>query len=354
MTGPDIRRGARRGVSRRREANGADPNRPGANHPSVRISLAIAVVGVLFVLSLAVGAIPLSPGDVIEALIDADSPLRYIVVQHRLPRAAGAVVAGAALAVSGLLLQAALRNPLASPDVVGVSKGAGLGAVLAIMVLPGALVGFTPLFVVLGAFCAMALLLYASATAPSATRVALIGLAVGALFNAATTFVLVRTDGDTNQAAIWLSGSMYGTDMRSVGWLSLVLAAVFPLVFLGNGWLDIARLTDDTALGIGVNPKLVRAVIIVAGVVLAAAAVTVGGAITFLGLIAPHIAGGLVGHRPAAQLPGSMAVGASLLLLADLVGRILALPNEIPAGVVVTAIGVPYFIYLLWRQSSVQ
>lgn len=323
---------------------------------SASLILVILLVLLPFAIGLAVGVgavfVPLD--QVWGALIDPQADSAFIVRTYRLPRALGAVLAGAALAVAGVILQTALSNSLASPDVVGITKGAGFGAVLGIMLLPAGLIWLMPLVVVLGAIFAAIVLLLAANVQRGDSGVALTGLAVGALFHAATSFLLVKVPGDTNQAMVWLAGSMYGTTMTEVVGLAVALLVLLPLVIYCAALLDIMRLKPENVVGLGRDPQRIRTTMIIVSVLLSSGAVAVGGGISFLGLLAPHIASGLVGYRPSRLVPAAALIGALLLLAADIVGRIFTVPTEIPAGIVTAVLGAPYLLYLLWRKQSVR
>lgn len=323
---------------------------------SASLVLVILLLLLPFAIGLAVGVgavfVPLD--QVWAALIDPQADSAFIVRTYRLPRALGAVLAGAALAVAGVILQTALSNSLASPDVVGITKGAGFGAVLGIMLLPAGLIWLMPLVVVLGAIFAAIVLLLAANVQRGDSGVALTGLAVGALFHAATSFLLVKVPGDTNQAMVWLAGSMYGTTMTEVVGLAVALLVLLPLVIYCAALLDIMRLKPENVVGLGRDPQQIRTTMIIVAVLLSSGAVAVAGGISFLGLLAPHIASGLVGHRPGRLVPAAALVGALLLLAADIVGRIFTVPTEIPAGIVTAVLGAPYLLYLLWRKQSVR
>lgn len=328
----------------------ARPRRPAWR----RIVLLGGLLTAVAIAGISVGAVFVPPRAVVAALLDPAAPGSFIVVQYRLPRVGGGILAGAALAVSGVMLQAALRNPLASPDVVGVSKGAGLGALLAIMLLPAAPGIAIPVAVVIGAVAAAALLLLLSRNRMGTASIALTGVAIGALFQAGMQFLLVSFPGDTNQAMIWLAGSLYGTTMPEVlllgGWLLVCL----PLVLLAGGRLDLAALSETSMVGLGVNPRRQRSLLIAIAVALAAGGVAVVGGIGFIGLLAPHLAGRLVGRRAVVLIPTAALLGALLLVVADLAGRVVAAPSEVPAGIVTAVLGVPYLLYLLGRETRIR
>lgn len=316
----------------------------------VLLALAAAVAAVL---SLGWGAVFVPPADVVHALISPDAPASFVVRSYRLPRVLCALLVGAALAVAGTMLQRALRNPLASPDVVGVTKGAGLGAVVVIMLVPAATPWMMPVAVVLGALAAVGILFAMVGSRRAPAIVALTGIAVGAVFHAIMMFIVVSRPGDVNRAMIWLAGSLYGSTLDQAAVLAMSLLILLPAVLAVAGMLDLTRLADDSVTTLGRDPRRLRLVLVLVSSLLTAAAVAVAGTIGFLGLLAPHIASSLVGHRPRYLLPASALVGALLLTAADLAGRVFAPPSEIPAGIVISVIGVPYLLFLLWRGSHV-
>ncbi|VEH08909.1 FecCD family ABC transporter permease [Corynebacterium kutscheri] len=315
------------------------------------IIFSVLVFGVGIAVS--VGAVQVPLAQVWTAIIDPHAEAAFIVRNYRLPRALGAALAGASLAVAGVLLQTALSNSLASPDVVGITKGAGFGAVLGILVLPATFSWLMPVMVIGGAILAAVVLMLTASTQRGDAGIALTGLAVGALFHAATAFLLVKTPGDTNQAMVWLAGSMYGTTMSEVIGLSIGMLFLFPTIIYCGALLDIMRLNEQSILGLGRQPRKIRTFMISVAVLLSAGAVAVAGGISFLGLLAPHIASGMVGQRPGRLLPAAGLVGALLLLSADVVGRVFTVPSEIPAGIVTAVLGAPYLLYLLWRKQRV-
>lgn len=317
----------------------------------VCLSLLVAALVGVVVLGVGAGAVFVAPSDVVAALADPNSRGSFIVVQYRLPRVLGGVLAGAALAVSGVLLQAALRNPLASPDVVGVSKGAGLGALVAIMVVPASSQLAVPAAVVLGAAAAAGVLLMLVRNRPGVASIALTGIAVGAMCQAGMQFMLVSFPGDVNQAMIWIAGSLYGTMMPEVQLLSVWLLLCLPFLVVAGRYLDLAGLSEISMMGVGTSPTKLRAGFITLAVALAAGGVAVVGGIGFIGLLAPHLAGRLVGYRAQWLIPTSAILGALLLSVADLLGRTVAIPSEVPAGIVTAVVGAPYLLYLLRKET---
>ncbi|NMZ63957.1 iron ABC transporter permease [Pseudomonas oryzihabitans] len=319
-----------------------------------RLAVAALVALAALLLCLCLGKVWLTPTQVFAALVERQGGgLGFIVTQLRLPRALLAALVGSALAVSGLLLQGQVRNPLASPDLLGITSGASAGAVFYLAVLAGSLGPHgLPLAAMLGAGLA-ALLVYGLAWNHGASplRLVLVGVGVSAMLAAATTFLLVFSPLTTTLSAyVWLTGSVYGAswpEVRALGlwWLVLLL----PLAALARHAV-LAQLDDDLARGLGVRLQRQRAALLALAVALAGVAIAWGGAIAFVGLIAPHIARRLLPAGFAAQALMAALVGALLVMLADLLGRTLFLPLDLPAGIFVAALGAPFFPYLLIRQ----
>ena len=318
---------------------------------AVVLTLLAAGVVALAVAGLAVGAVTLSPAAVVRGL--TGGPEGFVVQQYRLPRVLVALLAGAALAVSGALLQAAVRNPLASPDVVGITKGAGLGAMLAAVAAPPvARVWAIPLGVVAGAAAVTVVLLVLARYAGSRGAVlALIGVAISALAAAGIEYLMVAFPDDADQAMVWLAGSVYGSTGTDVAVLALWSLVCLPAVVIAVRRMDLAGFDDDTLGSLGRHPARTRALLVTVAVALAAGAVAAVGGIGFLGLLAPHLARLLVGSRARVLVPAAALIGAGLLCLADVAGRLVALPNEIPAGIVAAVIGGPYLLVLLIRET---
>jgi iron complex transport system permease protein len=318
---------------------------------AVVLTLLAAGVVALAVAGLAVGAVTLSPAAVVRGL--TGGPEAFVVQQYRLPRVLVALLAGAALAVSGALLQAAVRNPLASPDVVGITKGAGLGAMLAAVATPPvARVWAIPLGVVAGAAAVTVVLLVLARYAGSRGAVlALIGVAISALAAAGIEYLMVAFPDDADQAMVWLAGSVYGSTGTDVAVLAVWSLVCLPAVVVAVQRMDLAGFDDDTVGSLGRHPARTRALLVTVAVALAAGAVAAVGGIGFLGLLAPHLARLLVGPQARVLVPAAALIGAALLCLADVAGRLVALPNEIPAGIVAAVIGGPYLLVLLIRET---
>jgi iron complex transport system permease protein len=277
-----------------------------------------------------------------------------VIFALRFPRVLLAVLAGAALATSGVVMQALLRNPLVSPFTLGVSPAAAFGAALTILVLSQRGISAPSQLVALGALVSAlavsALVLGLSKTRASSTAtLLLLGIAMTQLFEALTSAVQFVADENTLQQIVrWTFGSVNEATWSDVRFLAVVLIVVLPCVVWYSPKLNAIAFTgDDGAKSLGINVDLVRTVFIVLSVALAAAVVSVCGIIGFVGLVGPHIARLVVGSDHRFLVPFAAVSGAALLLFADTVGRTLLSPSVIPVGIVVSIIGAPVFVNLI-------
>lgn len=319
--------------------------------------LAIAAV---FSVSLNMGTMKIPLAEVIKAFNGTGSEQNYTVLVHfRLPRMVIAILIGAGIAVSGAILQSVSRNALADPGILGINSGAGLAVVLYIFYFQGSSfssgiwsVYIMPFAALVGAFLA-AFLIYSIAWKQGVTpiRLVLVGIGINAAFGALIiVFQLMMDPNNFMQATIWLSGSIWGASWEYV-------YAILPWILLLVPWavyksqnLNVLNLGDHTAAGLGVTVERERRTLLFISVALAGACVAVGGGIAFLGLVAPHLARKLVGPRHQGMLPVSALLGSLVLLVADMIGKNLMAPSEIPVGLVVSCLGAPYFIYLLIKD----
>lgn len=310
--------------------------------------LLLAATAVLGMIS---GAVTLSFREVLNALDGGRNA--FIVTQYRLPRIAISVLAGLSFGLAGVFLQGALRNPLASPDVVGITKWAGLGAFLATLTTPPAWMSWSvPLGVVTGAVLGAAALLFIGRRFGGVASLALTGVALGLLAQALMQYIMVLHPSRADQSMVWLAGSVYGSTSRDILYLSLWLVLCLPTVIYASLRLDAGGFGDDTLTSLGIVPSAFRGGLILISVLLCAGSVAAVGSMGFLGLIAPHAARLLVGPRARHLVPASALIGALALCAADLIGRMIALPNEIPAGIVAAVIGGPYLVFLLIKETA--
>ncbi|WP_018897694.1 iron ABC transporter permease [Rhizobium sp. 2MFCol3.1] len=282
-------------------------------------------------------------GDATPSLQDALANLDI-----RLPRMIIALGAGALLAAAGVVLQAASRNPLCGPETLGISQGAGLFSLVALLagLEPGSL-GFQ-LSAISGAFTALAAILFFG-TRPSPQRLILAGVAVAATFSAASTFIVVSARLQTAQALSWMAGSTHGRGNADVLAMLPWLACLCMIAWMARRHLDTLCLGDDTSHSLGMPTSTARMIAATLACFCTAIAVSAIGPVAFIGLLAPHAARFLAGARHGRLLPVSMTLGAFLLAAADVVGRTILAPNEIPAGIVTALLGAPLFV-LVWRR----
>lgn len=316
----------------------------------VGVAAAVAMVGIA---GLGVGDVHVPPRQVVAALVGDADPLADGVVGMRLPRILVAALAGAALAVAGAVLQAVTRNPLADPLLLGVSGGASVGALGLLLLVPGAPVALVPLAAFGGAAAVLAVvvaLAWRGGLAPD--RLALVGVGAAAFTAAVVDLLVVRSGLRFAQALVWLSGSTYARDLGDLRLLTPWLLVVVPLLWLFGRHVDLLGIGDDTARGLGLRVDAVRLGGLVGGCLLAASAVAAVGVVGFVGLLAPHLARPLSGPMHRRLVPVAAALGAVLVMGADLVGRTVLAPKEIPAGLVVSLLGAPFFVWLLWRTRS--
>ena len=326
------------------------------NRADIRaFTIGLVVLGLILavaVLAMTIGAVTLSITQVLDGLSGGKSA--FIVTQYRAPRVVISILAGASFGVAGVFLQGALRNPLASPDVVGITKCAGLGAFLAGLLTPHAwAIWSIPTGVIAGAMIgALLLMAIGRSFGGGVAALALVGVALGLFAHALMQYVMVLFPTRADQSMIWLAGSVYGSTGAKVIALSIWLALCLPFVVIASAKLDAGGFGDDTLISLGISPGVLRGGLITISVLLTAGAVASVGSMGFLGLLAPHAARLLVGARARHLVPISALIGALTLSAADLLGRIIALPNEIPAGIVAAVIGGPYLIFLLIKEAG--
>ncbi|EGQ0375009.1 iron chelate uptake ABC transporter family permease subunit [Staphylococcus pseudintermedius] len=317
-------------------------------HFGRRYSLIIGLLIVGAILSLSAGAVWISPIAVIKEVWSGDN---FILSEFRVPRMLLGILVGAALAISGAVIQGVIRNPLASPDVIGITKGASLAAVIVIIVFPTAPLFVLPVASFIGALViSLILSLLISWQGIKGSQLALIGMAIGAVAMALVQYLLIRNPMEANIALVWLTGSLFGRSMDHVLTILPWLIVAIPVIFLYARKLDILHLGEEVATALGTHVQRTKMILLLTSVMLAGAAISVVGGLSFLGLIAPHIARSLVGHQHRHIVAMSGLVGALLMVIADGLARIIAPPIDIPVGVLIAIIGAPYFLYVLRKM----
>jgi iron complex transport system permease protein len=329
--------------------------RPARNLRLVGVPVLLAVgLAAAVAFSVAVGSVTLPLAAVVEALAGARETDAHLIVQDlRLPRTLSGVVAGTCLAVAGVLLQGATRNPLASPTLLGITSGAGFAVVVGV-----ALLDLPSQYAVWAAFVggalAAGLALALASTGRdglSPVRLALSGAIISLLLSAWTQALLALNAADADEVRHWLAGSLAGRDAAAVPPLLPLLALGLLGAVLLVRPLDALSLGDEAAVGLGQRPGRVRLLAGLTAVGLSAIAVALAGPIAFLGLIVPHLARFLVGNRHRDLLVCSALLGPVVLLAADIAGRVVARPTEVQAGVLTALIGAPVLIRIASRQK---
>lgn len=323
-----------------------------------RLGLLLVLLALVAVVSLMVGAVPVSPARVFAALLgQGDDATALLIRNVRLPRVVLAALVGAALSISGVLLQAFFQNPMAGPYTVGVSAGSGLLAVAAIVF---------GLHFAIGPFDTIALaafagglgavgLVYAIARRLHSLRsegLLLVGIAVGAVLSAFTSLLLVMSKDKAPTALFWMLGSLSSARWSAVQMVASVLLVSSLLVVRMARDLNLLLWGEDVASSLGSPVHSLRRWVLVHSSLLAAASVAVCGAIAYVGLMVPHLARGYLrssDHR--GVLPASALIGAALVLVADLIGRTVAAPIELPVGAITSIFGAPFLIYLVMRRG---
>ncbi len=325
----------------------------------------IMILGVITVLvlimSTGIGDLKIAPWKVVSVFFGGGTSLEQLVVtSFRLPRIIIALLAGMALAVAGGILQGMIRNPLASPDIIGITGGAGAAVVAFLTVFSNddntlmVSIKWLPVAAFTGA-AVIAFLVYFLAwrKGVSPVRLVLIGIGISALTQALTTLLMILGPiYRASQANIWITGTVNGSDWQDV-WILLPWSLVFILLsFFITRQLNIQELGEEIATSVGGNVQRQRFLLLLMSTALVGGAVAFAGGIGFVGLMAPHMARRMVGSSFGALLPTAAFIGGILVMVADLIGRTLFLPLEVPAGVFTAAIGAPYFIYLLFKTRN--
>ena len=317
--------------------------------------VAVALLVTTIVVGLLAGTLWLRLGDIGLWLQQAAPDLVTRALDERGPRVAAAVLAGAALALAGVAVQGTVRNPLAEPGLLGITAGAGVGAVIVVTssVGGGARPAIIAMAIVAGllTFALITLLAWRGGLLPD--RFVLVGIGCGYAISAVTTFLLLRSDPwETPRILTWLSGTTYGRSLPDVMPVAVVLVIAVPLLWGMRRQLDLLAIDEDTPRILGVAPERTRLGVLALAAVLASVAVVAVGTVGFVGLVAPHLARTLVGARHGRVIPVTMVLGGLMVLVADTLGRTLIAPSQLPAGLMVALVGAPYFVWLLARMRD--
>lgn len=309
------------------------------------------------VLSLTLGTLPLTLKDLYNVFSGQSSAVqRLIVVDFRLPRLLISILAGMGLALSGYLFQTITHNDLADPGILGINAGAGFTVLVYLGFFANNQASWMlPLIACLGSIGAAFLVYYCGRQSEKIVpnRLLLSGVAVNAGISALTLIGTIRASEDSYTfVTSWLAGTIWGTTWQHVFLLLPWLIIIFPILLLRGRTLRVMGLGDETAIGLGVRLRAAQLFFLLCALCLAAVSVSVAGSISFIGLIAPHIANNLVGKKNTASLVMAGVVGSLLLLYSDIVGRLILESGEIAAGIIVSVIGAPYFVYQLLKNKQ--
>lgn len=303
------------------------------------------------VLSVAQGAADICAADVLRILAYPEAHTQdQIIWNIRLPRAITGAFVGANLALSGAMLQAVMRNPLADPHIIGVSAGAGIMGILVLIVFPSYIYMMTP-----AAFCgamAAAVLVYILAWKQGIkpVRIILAGVAVSAFLGAGISGILIFYSDRVHGALMWMVGGLSARSWDDVTVIVPYACIGFVLSMVCARSLNVLALGDDMARGLGLSVERTRIVLTAVAALLAASAVSVAGLLGFVGLIVPHMARLLMGTDYRFLIPGSALLGAAIVTFSDTLARVLLAPAELPVGIIMAFLGAPFFLFLLRRE----
>ncbi len=322
----------------------------------MRLRRMICILLALLLLSvmcgLCFGSARISVLELMEAVTGAGPESHQVILWNvRLPRVVAGALAGIGLATAGALLQTVTANELASPNIIGINSGAGLAVILMLTLAPDA-GAVLPIGAFMGAFgAAMVILLAAGRLGSSRTNILLIGIAITTLLNAVISFLSLLDEGILAQYNHFTVGSLKGIAMHELLVPSLIVFAAFVASMVLAARLGVLCMGDAAAAALGIRVKRLRIAALACAAACSAAVVSFAGLLGFVGLVVPHIARRLVGQQPEKLLPVSALMGAILVVLADLLGRTLFAPSELPVGILMSLIGAPYFLILLCRRN---
>jgi iron complex transport system permease protein len=310
-----------------------------------------ALIVIVYGVSLVVGQTIYSPGEVMRVILGENVPgAGFTVGRLRLPRASLAVLAGLCFGLGGVTFQTMLRNPLASPDIIGISSGASAAAAFAIVTLGLGGAQVSVFAIVVGLAVALLIYVLSFKGGVAGTRLILIGIGIAAMLDSITAYILSQAaDWDLQSAQRWLTGSLNGAGWSQVVPVLIAVVVLSPVLHGQSRNLAVTQLGDDTASALGVRVDRTRLVVIVTAVLLIAFATAAAGPIAFVAFLSGPIAARIVGPGASLLVPAAL-VGALLVLVADFIGQF-ALGSRLPVGVVTGVLGAPYLIYLIVRSN---
>lgn len=320
------------------------------------IFFSILILLILIIISIGVGTVSFSIREIVQILFtDSTNNLGNQIIRNvRIPRILTAILVGMNLSVAGALLQGVLRNPMASPNIIGVNAGAGLGAVICMIFLPGYL-SLLPMSAFLGALLATTIIFLLSFTNKgmnNTVTIVLAGVALSSFLNAITSGLMMLNPDELQVTHTWLLGTLSGK-----GWNQFYSFLPYSIIGLSlaiviSPKINIFALGDEIGDTLGISIKFYRIIIIFIASFLAGSAVSIGGTIGFIGLIGPHISKALIGEDYRFLIPFSALVGGILLLASDTIARTIFSPLELSVGIVTSLLGAPFFLYLLYKKAN--
>lgn len=318
---------------------------------------------IAFLLSMYWGSYRINVSEIFAVLLGkGENMARIAIMTIRLPRTIMAIFVAVGLATSGAILQTITKNDLADPGVMGINSGAALAAVLFVEHQTAAYytelgefsIYMLPLFAITGAVISAVFIYVLSCFGGfSNTRMLLTGIGVNAGINAFISFRTFRFgNNEYNKILTWTTGSLWGSGWSYVKVIVPIIVITFIIAIYNNKKLDVMQFNDEVGTGLGLNVDKARVGLLILSVVMAGTATAFAGNIGFLGLVAPHIAKKLLGNRHKAFIPASAMIAVVILIFADAISRNLFSLIELPAGITVSVIGVPYFLYLVWKNKE--
>ena len=322
------------------------------NKKKIFIIISFITLSIILYASLRQGSIDISVRELFEGLFGTNVSNNYEIVRDlRMPRVFIAILIGANLSIAGVLLQAVIRNPLADPYVTGISSGASLVTVGVMIFMPsiGAMI---PIVGFLGGVLSCAIVyIFSYKKELSPIRIVLVGAAINALFGGFISMMTTSLGMGASNIQRWLQGSLAAVKWSDVNIIMIYSIIGIVLALLLSRNCNILMLGNKNAKGLGINGDLQMIIITGVAVFLSSISTSVGGVISFVGLIVPHICRMIIGSDHKYLIPFSALVGANLLLLADTLGRVIMKPYEVPVGIIMAIIGAPFFLYILRRSD---
>jgi len=317
--------------------------------------LGLAGAGIMIlILSLCIGSVPVPPGKVLSVLAGTceETYINNIILYTRIPRVCAGMIAGAGLSGAGVVIQSVLSNPLASPHILGVNAGAGFAVALVLAIFPLS-IRFAPAAAFAGALTAVMIVLLISEKAKaSKTSLVLAGVAIECIFSAATEAVLLFKSDALAGYTDFRIGGFSGVAMSKLVIPGIAIPVIILGLILASHHLDVMMLGSDTAKSLGIPVKKARVIFLGCAALLAGLTVSFAGVLGFVGLLVPHLMRKIVGERSRPLLLSSAIGGAVLLSVCDLLARTLFTPFEIPVGIIMSVIGGPFFIFLVFRRKK--